>query len=58
MMGGVQCDQQCINTAGSYFCSCFPGFRPSTVMPNKCVDVDECQEGLPDCHKCVNSEGR
>ncbi|XP_051001080.1 uromodulin [Acomys russatus] len=52
-------NSSCVNTLGSYECSCLDGFR---LMPGLgCIDVDECSEqGLNDCHAlatCVNTEG-
>ncbi|XP_059158164.1 protein disulfide isomerase CRELD1-like [Physella acuta] len=31
------CQQTCINTQGSYSCSCLPGYTKLTSNPNKCV---------------------
>lgn len=49
----------CVNTLGSYECSCRDGFRLTPGLG--CTDVDECSEpGLNDCHAlatCVNTEG-
>lgn len=49
----------CLNTVGSYVCTCQNGFR---MTPGQgCTDVDECTElGLSNCHAlatCVNLEG-
>lgn len=49
----------CVNTLGSYDCTCQDGFRLTPELG--CTDVDECTElGLSDCHAlatCVNTEG-
>ena len=48
----------CTNTAGSYTCECFEGFRRANN--GTCVDIDECQENQNLCDrnaKCRNSEG-
>ncbi|ROL51918.1 Complement component C1q receptor [Anabarilius grahami] len=43
----------CLNTLGSYFCMCNPGFR---LVAGKCEDVDECAESRCD-QGCLNSQG-
>ena len=58
LMGGVKCEQQCVNIPGGYYCDCYQGYHRDDNLPHKCVDTDECREGRPDCHKCFNSEGR
>ncbi|KAH9487811.1 hypothetical protein Btru_068323 [Bulinus truncatus] len=51
-------NSQCINTIGSYFCSCLPGFRLSTRNQNLCIDINECSENTHSCaQKCVNTVG-
>jgi len=27
-------------------------------IPNQCDDVNECAEGVSDCHRCFNVQGR
>ena len=60
MMAGVKCEHQCVNTPGSFHCSCFPGHQPSAQFPHKCEDIDECLDldRQPDCHRCTNADGR
>ncbi|XP_007516650.2 uromodulin [Erinaceus europaeus] len=61
LQGAHNCssDSNCINTPGSYTCTCLDGFRLTPGLG--CTDVDECAEpGLSDCHPlatCVNLEG-
>ncbi|KAK3595092.1 hypothetical protein CHS0354_043192 [Potamilus streckersoni] len=52
-----RCSQDCVNTDGSYYCTCKSGFR---VGPNTadCEDINECQEGTSDCDQiCINTYG-
>lgn len=51
-----KCQQLCINTAGSYYCSCNPGYEISNDKFN-CTDYDECQNSNTCQGKCVNLEG-
>ena len=51
------CQQLCVNTPGSYHCSCEHGFRWSEAT-GVCEDIDECAEDSSECsHGCVNTEG-
>lgn len=48
---------RCINTQGSYTCSCNSGFHGDGMV---CSDIDECAWGVHDCHrkaKCINAIG-
>ncbi|KAK6288439.1 hypothetical protein J4Q44_G00388610, partial [Coregonus suidteri] len=57
----------CINTVGSYYCQCAPGFRSSTQRlnytadsPEKCLDINECLENKDACGpnaECHNTIG-
>ncbi|MBN3316422.1 VWCE protein, partial [Atractosteus spatula] len=50
------CQQQCLNTAGSYQCSCRPGFYLHR-NGRTCRDVDECSSSTR-CHqRCINTVG-
>jgi len=51
------CEQICLNSDGSYFCSCNYGFVPH-LNGMQCLDVDECIVGNGDCsHECINLPG-
>ena len=52
-------------TAGSYQCICKTGFKTDPTNPKGCVDIDECNGGIHNCHrdirdtisKCINTPG-
>ncbi|KAF8568165.1 hypothetical protein P879_02081 [Paragonimus westermani] len=48
--GTHSCDQICVNTHGSYKCSCHVGYSPSSQNPNWCIP-DQCQPS------CVENQG-
>ena len=56
------CDKEstvCENEVGSFLCLCRIGFEISEVF-STCDDIDECNEGLNDCHfnaECKNIPG-
>ena len=52
------CEHECQNTLGSYMCRCDDGYFEDIVDPKKCMDIDECLEGVPACFGCVNTAGR
>ncbi|RMX47721.1 hypothetical protein pdam_00012358, partial [Pocillopora damicornis] len=54
---GCSADAVCINTEGSYTCSCKPGYSGDG---RTCKDVNECTEGSHGCSAdavCINTEG-
>ncbi|KAK6971066.1 latent-transforming growth factor beta-binding protein 4, partial [Biomphalaria glabrata] len=52
------CDHWCLNTEGSYKCSCRVGYRLETTDFKTCRDINECEERSSNCqHKCTNTEG-
>eukprot|EP00922_Rhytidocystis_sp_ex-Travisia-forbesii_P032867 GHVS01048887.1.p1 GENE.GHVS01048887.1~~GHVS01048887.1.p1 ORF type:complete len:415 (-),score=80.27 GHVS01048887.1:446-1654(-) len=64
--GGGPCDGRCHNTNGAFFCSCPPGYGLDPVTGVRCIDRNECLQGvLPDrrpaCHptsqQCTNLPG-
>uniref|UniRef100_A0A8C4N2X2 EGF-like domain-containing protein n=1 Tax=Eptatretus burgeri TaxID=7764 RepID=A0A8C4N2X2_EPTBU len=60
---------QCINSPGSFSCSCLTGYQSNITGPGTfptmedtipCIDVDECQENPKICGdggQCINSPG-
>jgi hypothetical protein len=49
------CQQTCINTAGSFACSCLAGFTSSGAT---CTDINECTVNNGGCDTiCMNTEG-
>ena len=51
------CAQICVNTAGSYYCSCRSGYRLASNRRG-CTDINECAEGTHGCtHTCTNTAG-
>ena len=54
---------RCVNTEGGYACECLPGYSADDAQEGAqagCSDVDECADGLDDCHgnaACANTEG-
>lgn len=51
------CEHECVNTIGTYYCRCWPGFELSGDG-NTCSDIDECAVSNGGCSdRCVNSPG-
>ncbi|XP_019630752.1 PREDICTED: kielin/chordin-like protein isoform X25 [Branchiostoma belcheri] len=53
------CDHNCVNTVGSYYCTCEAGYQLSNDS-SSCVDIDECAVGTDECHptaNCTNTIG-
>lgn len=53
-----RCQQECVNTIGSYKCECFPGFRFNSF--DQCIDIDECKMEnfrCPSAAQCFNTAG-
>ncbi|CAH1245435.1 SCUBE2 [Branchiostoma lanceolatum] len=50
------CDHTCVNTDGSYYCTCQSGYRLSGT--HNCQDTDECSSENGGCqHTCTNADG-
>ncbi|XP_049927129.1 fibrillin-1 isoform X2 [Epinephelus moara] len=57
VMGNLCKNGQCINTLGSYSCTCKPGYT-NDISGTLCVDVDECIQAPKPCNFiCKNTEG-
>ncbi|KAL1005089.1 hypothetical protein UPYG_G00054360 [Umbra pygmaea] len=64
---GLACgsNAMCLNTNGSYYCECQPGFRSTTkedrfTPPGQCIDINECTVNGDSCcyyTKCINTIG-
>ena len=52
------CQHECKNTLGSFMCRCSDGYFEDILDPSKCIDIDECAEGMPACFDCFNTPGR
>ncbi|KAM4692773.1 EGF-containing fibulin-like extracellular matrix protein 1 isoform 2-T2 [Discoglossus pictus] len=50
------CHHHCVNTLGSYYCQCNPGFQLA-ANNYSCVDVDECSTSSPCPQQCYNMIG-
>ncbi|CAH1789106.1 unnamed protein product, partial [Owenia fusiformis] len=47
---------ECINTRGSFYCVCNPGYV--LTGDTECIDIDECSDGTSGCQqKCSNTFG-
>ncbi|XP_078571508.1 uncharacterized protein LOC144859097 [Branchiostoma floridae x Branchiostoma japonicum] len=50
------CQHNCVNTDGSYHCSCRTGYQQSGSK--NCVEINECSRNTDGCqHNCVNTLG-
>jgi hypothetical protein len=50
------CQHQCLNTYGSYSCTCNPGFNLQSDGKT-CVDINECSRSSGCTQGCMNLEG-
>ncbi|XP_052775111.1 uncharacterized protein LOC128213450 [Mya arenaria] len=51
------CEQDCVNTDGSFQCSCNSGYRLSGNR-RSCSDINECEEARHNCTQvCLNNDG-
>ena len=71
MANNCSLNSKCVNSFGSYSCSCLPGYKKneqlqsnaleSQLFFDKCVDIDECEApalSCPDANSyCVNLDG-
>ncbi|KAL3837565.1 hypothetical protein ACJMK2_022913 [Sinanodonta woodiana] len=48
------CNQTCVNTEGSYYCTCNSTFRLHSNGKD-CQDIDECLEGTSGCDQVCNN---
>ena len=48
------CDQQCVNTPGSFECRCSSGYVLSSDGKT-CLDVNECTENTHNCQQVCNN---
>ncbi|XP_060567507.1 matrilin-2-like [Ruditapes philippinarum] len=51
------CQHDCVNTYGSYRCTCSAGFTLNSDLKS-CPDIEECKNSVHGCkHNCVNTHG-
>ncbi|XP_044304676.1 EGF-containing fibulin-like extracellular matrix protein 2 isoform X1 [Varanus komodoensis] len=50
------CQHRCVNSPGSFSCQCEPGFQLASNN-RSCVDVNECEMGVPCQQRCFNTYG-
>ena len=51
------CEHECVNTIGTFYCRCWPGFELAGDG-NTCSDIDECTTANGGCSdRCVNTPG-
>ncbi|KAL5020301.1 hypothetical protein ScPMuIL_003193 [Solemya velum] len=52
------CEHDCVDTDGSYTCTCRHGYEVSPQDSHKCQDINECDTHNGYCdHACLNSDG-
>ncbi|XP_074065429.1 complement component C1q receptor [Macrotis lagotis] len=52
------CAHTCVNTAGSFYCTCHSGYEPQGYQGLECWDVDECARNPSPCSQiCTNTVG-
>ena len=55
--GKGECDYACVNSVGSFRCSCAAGFHLDADGLT-CHDINECQANNGNCsQKCINTQG-
>lgn len=50
------CHQRCVNTPGSFYCQCSPGFQLA-ANNYTCVDINECDASNQCAQQCYNILG-
>ncbi|XP_053395361.1 uncharacterized protein LOC123523940 isoform X4 [Mercenaria mercenaria] len=52
------CQHECLNTDGSYECTCNYGYRINSRNSSLCNDINECDDAIHNCSQvCVNEDG-
>ncbi|PFH34643.1 calcium binding egf domain-containing protein [Besnoitia besnoiti] len=51
------CEHRCENIPGAYQCHCNAGYKRDSEDPRRCIDRDECVEGLGDGRPACASDG-